>query len=111
MSGTVEVDVRSLDSLWETGEIGEPEFLKIDSEGFELEILVGGKRLLTDGPVRVVQFEFGEHHLLRGQTLAQLAAQLPGYRVSRLATGRLVSVDPLQPMESIPIFANYVAVR
>jgi FkbM family methyltransferase len=110
-STTVEVEVRTLDLLWRSGLLGDPQFMKVDVEGYEDEVLSGGREFIETGPLQIVQFEFGEHHLLRGHSLWRIADHLPGFRIYRLGRGRLVPVDVRSPLDSIPLFANYVGVR
>ena len=47
-AGVLEVPIRSLDSLRDAGELGEPRLLKIDVEGAEADVLAGGRGLLRD---------------------------------------------------------------
>ncbi len=45
-AGELEVDVVALDEPYENGELPRPDFLKIDVEGGELEVLDGAERLI-----------------------------------------------------------------
>jgi FkbM family methyltransferase len=65
-----EVDVLSGDDYLDRHRIDHVAFLKIDTEGFDHEVLVGFGRALADKRIDVVQFEYGPwaldtHHLLR----------------------------------------------
>ncbi|MBI3429118.1 MAG: FkbM family methyltransferase [Actinobacteria bacterium] len=56
-SNTEEIDVTTLDSWIMQNPDFEPNILKIDVEGHELEVLQGGLSLLPQ--IRIIQFEFG----------------------------------------------------
>lgn len=47
-SETIEVTTRTLDSLWADGEIAAADFVKIDTDGFDLRVLLGGGRFFRD---------------------------------------------------------------
>lgn len=65
---TVEVPCVTLDTLKADGEIEDLDFIKIDVQGAELDILRGGKQLLADGVLGVeIEVEFVE--LYKGQPL------------------------------------------
>lgn len=51
-----EVDVKSLDSLFDSG-LSLPTVLKIDTEGYELNVLKGARLLLKNNPPRIIVFE------------------------------------------------------
>jgi FkbM family methyltransferase len=51
------VTVRSLDSLYREGLIAPISAMIADVEGFELEMVLGGRNLLKDSPVRFIMFE------------------------------------------------------
>jgi hypothetical protein len=59
----VEVLVRPLDALLASGD--HPALLKIDAEGFELDIWRGMERLLRETSHLAIIVEFGPAHLLR----------------------------------------------
>lgn len=54
----VEVDVRCGDDVLRREGIAEVDFLKVDAEGHDLEVLKGFHDALSSGAVRVVQFEY-----------------------------------------------------
>jgi FkbM family methyltransferase len=62
-TNSVEVLVRPLDALVSSG--SRPALVKIDAEGFELEVWRGMERLVRDTPNLAVIVEFGPSHLLR----------------------------------------------
>ena len=58
--GALQVQVRSLDEMIESGELPTPTFIKIDVEGAELEVLSGAKRLLLGHHPTVVLSTHGD---------------------------------------------------
>lgn len=89
------------------------DFLKIDVEGYEWEVLDGATRVLSEMKPKFVQLEFNYHQLFRGHTLFTLAAMLPGYRVYQLLPGAagMVERDPKDPLANIYSYTNFVFVR
>jgi FkbM family methyltransferase len=65
---SVTVPMRTLDSFLETGEIGPPQFLKLDVQGFELHVLRGAKLVLRNLDAALIEVSFQE--LYAGQPLA-----------------------------------------
>ncbi len=43
--------------------------LKIDTEGFEYEVLLGSLKFIDGFRPRIIQIEFNLHHLFRGQSI------------------------------------------
>jgi FkbM family methyltransferase len=57
----VEVETRTLDDLVYTDDHPAPDFIKIDVEGGELDVLLGARRVLSEaGPVVVCEARKGE---------------------------------------------------
>jgi len=54
-----QVRVVTVDGYCEENQCGEIDFIKIDVEGYELEVFKGMTKCLHTGRVRVVQFEYG----------------------------------------------------
>ena len=55
------VAVRTIDSFLDEHDISVVDFLKIDTEGYELEVLEGARNALGDGRIRVIFCEVGFH--------------------------------------------------
>ncbi|NHI94804.1 MAG: FkbM family methyltransferase [Candidatus Lokiarchaeota archaeon] len=51
--------VDTLDNYCENFDIKEIDFLKIDVEGHELEVLKGGRKIIEESRVKFIQFEYG----------------------------------------------------
>ncbi len=53
------VQVQSLDDYCKAKKIEQIYLLKIDTEGFEMEVLKGAKQKIAEGKIQNIQFEFG----------------------------------------------------
>ena len=62
-AGSIEVQTRSLDSMLSNGTL--PTLIKIDVEGFELEVWRGMERIVREASNLAVIVEFGPSHLQR----------------------------------------------
>ena len=61
------------------------DILKIDTEGHELDVLLGARSLLSSGRISSIQFEFGEIFTRTGYHFFDLFQLLsPGYRIYRI---------------------------
>jgi len=85
--------------------------IKIDVEGFELEVLKGAEELLVKNPPQLIQFEFNSHHRKRHQTLDDFAMLLPQYRMFRLASRSLRPIDLDRPFSTIYAYQNIVCIH
>ncbi|CAN1484376.1 Methyltransferase FkbM [Candidatus Nanopelagicaceae bacterium] len=79
------------------------DLLKIDTEGFELEVLAGAQELLRNLPPRFIQVENSRSNLLRGSSLYQIASQLKRYEVFQISPG---GVNGLRKVASHAFDAN-----
>lgn len=63
------VRMTTLDSFAAENRIDHIDMLKIDTEGFDFEVLKGSERLLTSGLIEVVQFEYNWRWLINHNAL------------------------------------------
>lgn len=75
----VMVDVISLDQYCEENNIDTIDYLKIDVEGFELTVLKGAIKLLTNGKIKIIQLEINETLKNSGNTSEELVEFLSNY--------------------------------
>jgi len=103
------VEVQTLDDVCEASDIARIDLLKLDTEGHELSVLAGARRLLDARAIDAIQFEFGGANVDARVFLRDIVAVLaPTHRVFRLLRD---GVEPVRMNEREEIFtyANYVA--
>lgn len=101
----------TLDSFVEKHGITEAGFVKIDTEGHEMEVLRGMQGMLKKLKPAYIQFEYGGQHMRRGHSLYLLAKELPGYELYRLLPHGLLKVDPGNYAHNVFMYSNIVAKR
>jgi FkbM family methyltransferase len=84
--------------------------VKIDVEGFELEVLKGAQRMLRSKPPKVIQFEFNTHHGKRRQTMQDFADALPDFKMFRLASRSLRPIDLGHHFSTIYAYQNIICI-
>lgn len=106
-----EIDVISLDSFFMSGIVQEIDFIKIDTEGFEYQVLLGSKEIIHKFKPKFIQIEYNWHQLFSGQSLLALSKLLDGYQPCQLLKDRLEIRDPKDPLANIYLFSNFIFVR
>jgi FkbM family methyltransferase len=92
---------------------GDIDFIKIDVEGFEYEVLAGASKTIGAQRPKFIQIEYNLHQLFRGRSLYDFSRLMPGYDIYQLlpATRGARAVDPRKPENNIFIYATFIFAR
>lgn len=111
MAAVEEIEVRTLDRLCESENVGRIDFLKLDVEGHEPAILRGARGLLDSGRVRLIQFEFGPANIYSRTYFYDFWTLLsPRYDIFRIIPKGLVAVPSYGEHHEVFLTTNYLAV-
>ena len=108
-----EVTLTTLDAWIEERKLARIDMIKIDAEGFDALILEGAGRMLADGLVDVVQFEYNWRWLLNSRSLNwvfQFIADKP-YGFGKLIPGGVLVFDRWHFELDRFFEGNYVLIR
>lgn len=89
-----QVECTTLDRFAVHRGIDQVAFLKIDTEGFDINVLRGARRLLAERRIRAIQFEFIPANIALHVTMRDFFAVLFGYRLFRMCLN-----DSLLPLD------------
>jgi len=103
----VEVTVETVSDIASERNISEVDFIKIDTEGFEKEVIEGFGGIRP----KFVQFEFNINHLQRDVSLLSIVNLLPEYEFYRLLPNGWIKINPKKYLNNIYMFSNVIAVR
>jgi FkbM family methyltransferase len=106
------VALTSIDSFCLSEQIERIDFAKLDVEGHELQILQGATRMVTEGRITAIQFEFGGANIDSRTFMRDFFDLLtPQYRIHRVLQHGLYPV--VRYRETLEVFkraTNYVAI-
>ena len=107
-----EVEMVKGDTYCELKGISEIEFVKIDTEGSELNILKSFENMLSNGKIRFIQFEYGMTTFYSDSSLGKFFELMESnYSIHRIFPEGIT--EPLEYSEDIETFrwSNFLAVR
>ena len=107
------VQVRQLDYFQNDFKDKVIDFIKIDTEGFEYEVLKGAKNILETHKPKFIQVEFNWHQLIKKQTLYNLSELINFSDVFKILPygNKLLYIDPFRPENNIYHLSKYVFIR
>jgi FkbM family methyltransferase len=109
---TETVPIITIDDFCEQEGIQRIDLLKIDTEGYEMEVLLGASKTLAAGAIRAIQFEFGETFLTTPYHFIDLWELLSSrYRIYRILRRGLVELRNYSPDHEVYKLTNFLCIR
>ncbi|OHD19327.1 MAG: hypothetical protein A2086_00950 [Spirochaetes bacterium GWD1_27_9] len=108
---TQEVQMISIDSFCFENKINKIDFLKIDVEGSELEVLKGAKKLIEDNKIGIIQFEFNEFNIFAHVFLKDFYDILSQYNFYRIKNDGLIPILKYDSFNEIFKYQNILAIN
>ncbi len=107
---SVEIEIITLDDYCEQNQIKQIDFLKLDVEGHELAALNGSSKMITQGHIKYIQFEFGGTNI-DAKTYFQDFWYLlnTNYRVYRILRDGFEEIKEYRESNEIFGYTNYLA--
>lgn len=107
-----EIEIITIDEFVEENNIQEISLLKIDTEGNELDVLLGAGKTLKKGIINIIQFEFNSMNVISRTFLFDFINLLPNYKFYRLLPFELLPIDNYNELyHELFGFQNIVAIK
>lgn len=107
----IEFEIVTIDDFCKTNKIDCIDFIKIDTEGHEFEVLMGASNMLSNGKIDIIQFEFNEMNVISRVFLKDFYDILSDYSIYRIDSNKLIPLPRYQSRNEIFQFQNFLAVR
>lgn len=108
---SVDIKLETIDDFCLENKIEIIDFLKIDTEGHELDVLKGAKNMLNQGNIKIIQFEFNEMNVISKVFLKDFYNILKSYKLYRLDTSKLIPLFEYNSINEIFKFQNFIAIH
>jgi len=88
-------------------------YIKIDTEGYEYEVLLGSIQTLIRYKPSFIQIEMNWHALFRNTSLLMISTQLPAYKCFQILPfgSVLCEVDPRSPIRNFYQLSNFLFIH
>lgn len=107
----IESTYETLDNFCYINNINKIDFIKIDTEGSEFDVLLGSKKMLEKNCIDIIQFEFNEMNVISRVFLKDYYELLSGYDIYRLSSKCLIPMPIYDTKNEIFKFQNIVAIN
>lgn len=106
------VKIGTLDGFCEAERIDRIDLLKIDTEGYEMDVLLGARKMIQSGVVAAIQFEFGDAYVHTPYHFADFWELLtPQFIFFRILRNKLERITDYSTDLEIYKTANFLCVR
>ncbi len=108
-----DVIIKKLDSLNFFDTNSKVDFVKIDVEGHEYEVIQGAKKFIDFNSPKFIQIEINWHQLFKKVNLFEFSKLLNDYEIFKILPHgkKLTFIDPTRPENNILHLSNFVFIR
>lgn len=106
-----QIDVNTLDNFCAENGLDTIDFLKIDVEGGEMEVLKGADKLLANEKICAIQFEFNDFNVSSRTFMKDFYDKLVNYNFYRITSKGLIFMGKYSTNHEIFIYQNILALR
>lgn len=106
-----DVDIDTIDSYAEKNDVDQIDFLKIDTEGNEFDVLLGAQYLLNQNRIDLIYFEFNQMNVISHVFLDDFKRILSNYQLYRLLPKGLLPLNGSQITTELFAYQNILAVH
>ncbi len=103
------IEVRRIEDYCREEGIKKIDFLKVDVEGAEYDVLEGCGEMLNNGAIRFVQFEFGPNNMVSKTYMKDFFRVLKHYRIYRIVQNGVREIPQYHEIIEIPLVVNFLA--
>ena len=107
---SIKINLITLDDFCDENKIDHIDFLKIDTEGHEFDVLKGASKLIYLDKIDIIQFEFNEMNIISRVFLKDFYVVLKNYNIYRLSKNTLIDIKQYKSKNEIFQFQNILAV-
>jgi len=105
------IEMTSIDDFCLSSNIDCINFIKIDTEGHEIEVLKGSQKMIQNKKIKIIQFEFNEMNVISRVFLKDFYDLLSSYYFFRLDSNRLIPIFTYNTNNEIFKFQNILAIQ
>ena len=89
------------------------DLIKIDTEGYELEVLIGAKKTIKKFKPKYIQIEYNWHHLFKNVNLYYFSKILEGYQAYKIFpfSKELIKINTEKPEHNYFNYSNIVFIK
>lgn len=106
----INFSINTIDNYCAQRNISRIDFLKIDTEGQELNVLKGAEQMIKNNKIKIIQFEFNDFNVYYRIFLKDFYSLLKNYNFYRTHKNGLIELGDYDTINEIFKFQNIVAV-
>lgn len=109
----IQVLTKKLDDFRNEKNFQNVDFIKIDVEGHEMQVLEGSINFILEKKIKLIQLEYNLHQLITNSTIYMYSQRLTNYKVFQLnlLDGKLRLADPLDPLSNLNYLSNFIFIE